>query len=80
MRSSAPVTRICTLSVGSASTPAASTVFCVAICSASCGTLRPNCASRWCEISMKIFSSCAPNRSTLATLGTLSSCWRDQST
>ena len=40
---------------------------------------RPSCARRFCEISMKIFSSCTPNSSTLATSCTRSSCWRTSS-
>ena len=65
-----PLTRSCTRSLPVSKNPVGVTAFCasIACCTASSGT--PRVASLVLDSSMKIFSSCTPSRSTLATSGT----------
>ena len=70
---SAPCTRTWKFCVPASSRPAPSTAFCADNWATTWFMSRPNWASRFCEISTKIFSACTPNSSTLATSGTRSS-------
>ncbi|MCY1528631.1 hypothetical protein D9M68_637430 [compost metagenome] len=74
-----PPTRTCTTSSGDWIVPALSTAFCEPSCASTALKSSPSWARRFCEISMKTFSSCTPNWSTLATSFTRSSCWRTSS-
>jgi hypothetical protein len=74
-----PATRTCRFSLPAFSTPAPSTAFCAPICAMTWFMSRPSCARRFCEISTKTFSACAPKTSTLATSGTRSRRWRTRS-
>ncbi len=66
-------------SVGVSKTPAAATTFCVASVWKICAGSMPSVASFALDSSMKIFSSCSPMKSTLATPGTRSSSARTRS-
>ena len=74
-----PPTRTCRLSLPAFSTPAPSTAFCAPSCVITWLKSSPSEARRFWEISMKIFSGCAPNTCTLATSGSFSSFWRTSS-
>ncbi len=74
-----PPTRTWTTSCGDWIVPALSIAFCEPICASTALKSSPSCATRFCDTSMKTFSSCTPNCSTLATSFTRSSCWRASS-